>query len=142
MKSTNIISVEQTINVPVEIVWDTWTSPGHIMQWNNASDDWHTPHAENDLRKGGSFNYRMESKDGKFGFDFSGVYDSVEEHQLLEYTIGDGRKVTVRFISENDATKIIESFEAENQHSAEMQRAGWQSILDNFKKYCESNRMR
>jgi uncharacterized protein YndB with AHSA1/START domain len=102
--------------------------------------DWHTPHAENDLRAGGNFLYRMEAKDGSFGFDFGGTYDAVEEHTYIEYTIGDGRKVKVSFcIVDNNQTHVSENFEAENTHSIEMQRGGWQNILDNFKKYTEAN---
>lgn len=137
--NTKTITVETTVNAPVEKVWEYWTKPEHITQWNNASDDWHTPRAQNDLRTGGSFLSRMEAKDGSFGFDFGGVYDAVQQHKHIAYTIGDGRKVKVDFIDEGPATKIIESFEAENTHSAEMQRGGWQAILDNFKKYTEAH---
>ncbi|MES2431006.1 MAG: SRPBCC family protein [Bacteroidota bacterium] len=132
------ITVETNINAPVEKVWDTMTTPEHIMQWNNASDDWHTPSAKNDLRAGGKFVYRMEAKDGSFAFDFGGVFDEIKENELLKYTIGDGRKVTVEFIPNGAETKVVETFEAEQTHTVEMQRAGWQAILDNFKKYVES----
>lgn len=135
--NTKTITVEATINAPAEKVWEYWTKPEHITQWNNASADWHTPHAENDLRTGGSFLSRMEAKDGSFGFDFGGVYDDVQQNRHIAYTIGDGRKVKVDFTSEGHATKIVESFEAEKTHSIEMQRGGWQAILDNFKKYAE-----
>jgi uncharacterized protein YndB with AHSA1/START domain len=134
-----IITVENTIDAPVEKVWEYWTKPAHITQWNNASADWHTPRAENDLRAGGNFNYRMEAKDGSFGFDFYGVYDAVTTNKYIEYTIGDGRKVKVTFSSKENKTKVTESFEAENEHPVELQRGGWQSILDNFKKYTEEN---
>ena len=107
-------------------------------QWNNASDDWHTPKAQNDLRQGGTFLIRMEAKDGTMGFDFGGIYDVVRNNEYIEYTIGDGRKVIVNFTPEGNKTKVVESFEAEGTHSIEMQRGGWQSILDNFKKYTES----
>jgi uncharacterized protein YndB with AHSA1/START domain len=137
--NTKTITVETTVNAPVEKVWELWTKPEHITKWNNASDDWHTPRAENDLRAGGSFVSRMEAKDGSFGFDFGGVYDDVQENKCIEYTIGDGRKVKVDFTSEGNATKIVERFEAENTHSIEMQRGGWQAILDSFKKYTEAN---
>ena len=133
------ISIENTINAPVQKVWNYWTIPEHIIKWNNASDDWHTPSAENDLRIGGKFVSRMEAKDGSIGFDFGGVYDDVKENEFLEYTIGDGRKLKITFSSNGNVTKVVETFEAENTHSVEMQRTGWQNILDNFKKYTENN---
>ncbi len=108
------------------------------MQWNNASEDWHTPHAENDLQAGGKFLSRMEAKDGSFGFDFGGVYDVVADHEYIEYTIGDGRKVKITFRGNSNETKVVETFEAENTHSSEIQEDGWQAILNNFKKYAES----
>ena len=132
------ITVETTVNAPVEKVWKTWSEPQHIMRWNNASDDWHTPKAENDLKKGGTFNVRMEAKDGSFGFDFGGVYDEVKKNELIEYTMGDGRKVKVSFSGNGNQTKVVETFEAESTNSIEMQRGGWQAILDNFRKYTES----
>jgi uncharacterized protein YndB with AHSA1/START domain len=131
------ITIETTVHTPVEKVWGYWTEPQHIKKWNNASDDWHVPNAENDLRVGGKFLTRMEAKDGSFGFDFHGVYDEVRINEYISYTIGDGRKVTVTFVSQENDTKVIEAFEAETTNSIEMQKAGWQSILDNFKKYCE-----
>jgi uncharacterized protein YndB with AHSA1/START domain len=133
------ITVENTVKAPVEKVWQFWTSPKHITKWNNASDDWHTPFAENDLRTGGKFLSRMEARDGSFGFDFGGVYDEVKTNELIAYTIGDGRKVKITFLPAGKETKVIETFEAENMNSIEMQRGGWQAILDNFKKYVESN---
>src|SRR6266478_2311389 len=134
-----IITVENTINAPVEKVWEYWTKPEHITQWNNASDDWHTPWVKADLREGGSFVARMEAKDGSMGFDFGGVYDVLRPNEYIEYTIGDGRKVKVNFSTQGNMTKVAESFEAENTNSLEMQRGGWQAILDNFKKYTETN---
>ena len=133
------ISVEVTVNVPIYQVWDMWTSPEHIIKWNNASDDWHTPFAENDLQKGGKFKSRMEAKDKSFGFDFEGIYDEVKINQLIEYTIADGRKVRIVFTDLGDETKIVETFEAEEENSIDLQREGWQSILNNFKKYAEKN---
>lgn len=135
----NTITIETNVNAPVEKVWEFWSSPEHITKWNTASDDWHTPHAENDLRAGGKFSARMEAKDGSFGFDFGGVYDEVKTNELISYTLGDGRKVSITFTDEGTSTKITESFEAETQNSVEMQRGGWQAILDNFKKYTEAN---
>lgn len=136
-----IITVEATMNAPVEKVWDLWTDPKHIVHWNNASDDWHTPKAENDLRVGGKFLSTMEAKDGSWGFDFSGEYSKVEQHKQIEYTLDDGRKVQVSFISKENETTVTETFEAEQTHTIEMQKAGWQAILDNFKKYVESSAM-
>ena len=136
---TTVITVESIINAPVEKVWEYWTKPEHIIKWNSASDDWHTPTAQNDLRVGGSFSSRMEAKDGSFGFDFGGTYDVVEDHKNIEYSLGDGRKVKIKFAPEGDGTKVTESFDAEGTHSIEMQQGGWQAILDNFKKYTESN---
>lgn len=132
------ITVETIVHSPVESVWNFWTEPKHIMQWNNASDDWHTPYAENDLKAGGKFVSRMEAKDGSFGFDFGGVYDEVSMYETISYTMGDGRKVKISFIRQGNDTQIIESFDAEETNSMEMQQAGWQSILDNFKKYAEN----
>ncbi len=134
-----IITIETNVYAQVNKVWDYWTKPEHITQWNHASDDWHSPWAKNDLRKGGSFSARMEAKDGSMGFDFGGVYDEVREQEYIEYTLGDGRKVTVTFTAEGNNTKVVEGFEAETMHSVDMQRGGWQAILDNFKKYTEEN---
>jgi len=133
------ITIETTVKAPVEKVWKFWTSPEHITKWNNASDDWHTPFAENDLRVGGKFLSRMEARDGSFGFDFGGVYDVVKENERIEYTIGDGRKVEVSFTSNGKETRVVETFEAESMNPIEMQRGGWQAILNNFKKYVEAN---
>ena len=132
------ITVSAVVNAPVEKVWAVWSSPEHIVKWSNASDDWHTPKAENDLRAGGKFLSRMEAKDGSWGFDFGGVYDEVKTNELIAYTMGDDRKVTVTFAGESNTTKVTETFEAEAEHTEEMQRSGWQAILDNFKKYTES----
>lgn len=133
------ITVEATVNAPVEKVWEYWTSPQHITQWNNASEDWHTPSATNDLKVGGKFTSRMEAKDGSFGFDFWGIYDTIDVHKFIAYTLGDNRKVSIRFTTEGDGTKVVETFEAENENSIELQQFGWQAILNNFKKYTENN---
>ncbi|MDB5119988.1 MAG: polyketide cyclase [Sphingobacteriales bacterium] len=134
-----VITVETTVNAPVAKVWEFWTKPEHVKNWNNASDDWHTPHAENDLRIGGTFNFTMAAKDESFKFDFGGTYTNIEEHKLIEYTLGDERKVKIQFVPEGDQTKVIESFEAETENSDDLQRTGWQMIIDNFKKYTEVN---
>ncbi|TQR19318.1 SRPBCC family protein [Psychrobacillus vulpis] len=136
-ESNSKITVETTVHAPVEKVWKYWTEPEHIKKWNSASDDWHTPISENDLRPGGKFLSRMEAKDGSFGFDFGGVYDEVKLNEFISYTLGDERKVEITFIKQDNDTKIIEVFDAETVNSTEMQQAGWQSILDNFKKYAE-----
>jgi|SRR5581483_393486 len=136
---TTRITVESVINAPVDKVWKFWNTPEHITKWNAASDDWHSPFAENDLRAGGKFLARMEAKDGSFGFDFGGVYDQVKTNELIEYTLGDGRKVIVKFTANGNETKVVETFDAENTHSIEMQQGGWQAILNNFKKYPEAN---
>jgi uncharacterized protein YndB with AHSA1/START domain len=134
-----VITVANTVNAPVQKVWERWTNPGHIVKWSNASDDWHTTRAENNLRPGGKFFSRMEAKDGSFGFDFGGVYDAVRTNEYIEYTMGDGRKVQITFSPQGDKTGIVQKFEAESTNPVEMQRGGWQVILDNFKKYAESN---
>lgn len=133
------ITVETTVKAPVEKVWKLWSSPEHITKWNSASDDWHTPRAENDLRVGGKFSARMEAKDGSFGFEFGGTYDDVKENELIEYTLGDGRKVVVHFTPNGNETNVVETFDAESTNSVDMQKGGWQAILNNFKKYVEAN---
>ncbi|HEX9150819.1 MAG TPA: SRPBCC family protein [Flavobacterium sp.] len=133
-----LITVETVVNAPIGTVWEKWTNPEDIVNWNNASDDWHTTRAENDLKAGGKFLSRMQAKDGSVGFDFSGTYDTVKSNELIEYTADDNRKVKIQFYNDNDKTKIIEIFEAENENPIAMQQSGWQSILDNFKKYAES----
>lgn len=139
MEPKQKITVQSTVNAPVVKAWKTYNTPADIMQWNNASDDWHTPKAENDLRAGGSFSYTMAAKDGSFSFDFAGIYDDIKKNELVAYTIADGRKVTTTFEPIGNATKVTTTFEAENQNSIELQRTGWQAILDNFKKYTENN---
>jgi uncharacterized protein YndB with AHSA1/START domain len=133
-----VITVETIVERPVADVWKSWTEPDHIVHWNSASDDWHTTAAQNDLRVGGSFLSRMEAKDGSFGFDFGGVYDQVKVHELIEYTLGDGRKVQITFVAQGPHTKVIEAFEAEAHNPIELQQRGWQMIMDHFKKYTEN----
>jgi uncharacterized protein YndB with AHSA1/START domain len=132
------ITVETTVNAPVGKVWQFWTDPVHITKWCQASDDWHAPRAENDIRTGGKFVTRMEAKDGSFGFDFSGIYDKVEPNSLIEYTLEDNRRVQIVFTSDGNKTTIRETFDPEETNSLEMQQSGWQAILDNFRKYSES----
>jgi uncharacterized protein YndB with AHSA1/START domain len=133
------ITVEATITAPVKKVWSYWTEPKHITRWNYALDSWHTPRAENDLRDGGRFSSRMEAKDGSEGFDFSGEYSKVEPYKQIKYVLDDDRKVQVLFVANEEQTSIIETFEAELENSVELQRTGWQAILDNFKKYVEAS---
>ena len=137
--TTTPITVEATVNAPIEKVWQYWNGPEHITKWNAASDDWHTPKAENDLRVGGRLWSRMEAKDGSFGFDFEAVYTEVDTHIKIAYTLGDDRKVEVLFTQIPEGVKVTETFDAENTHPLEMQRGGWQAILDNFKKYTETH---
>lgn len=133
------ITVQATIKAPVEKVWQYWNAPEHITKWCAASDDWHAPYAENDARTGGKFKTTMAAKDGSFSFDFEGVYSKVEEHKTIEYGMSDGRKVQVLFSGNGNETTVTESFDPETTHSIEMQRGGWQAILDNFKKHVETN---
>ncbi len=132
------ITVETTVNKPVAEVWKYWTEPQHITGWSFASDEWHAPKAENDLRDGGRFLTRMEAKDGSFGFDFSGKYDDVKTNEYIAYTLDDGRKVTITFVGLENVTKVVETFEAEATNPVEMQEAGWQAFMDNFKRYSEA----
>ncbi|OJF93607.1 polyketide cyclase [Alkalibacterium sp. 20] len=129
--------VKTTINENVKEVWGNWTEPQHITKWNQASDDWCTTFVENNLTAGGKFLYRMEAKDKSDGFNFSGTYDEVETFKRISYTLDDGRKVNIVFISKDDQTEIIETFEGEKMYSFEHQQQGWQSILDHFKEYTE-----
>jgi uncharacterized protein YndB with AHSA1/START domain len=133
------ITVQAEINAPVKEVWKKWTSPEDIFLWNFASDDWHSPHAENELFVGGTFSYRMEAKDGSVGFDFGGEYTNIKPLELIGYTLGDGRKAEIRFSMEGSKTLIVETFDAEKTNPPDLQKNGWQAILNNFKKYVETN---
>jgi uncharacterized protein YndB with AHSA1/START domain len=132
------ITVKATIELPLKQVWEYWTSPDDIIHWNFASDDWHSPRAENDLRVGGKFLTRMEAKDGSVGFDFEGIYQIVKPNEQIQYILADERIVRIDFQEEGANTILTETFDAEEVNSIELQRGGWQSILDNFKKYCET----
>lgn len=132
------IKVEVLIDSGIEQVWNNWTSPSDITKWYFASNDWHAPHADNDLRIGGKFNIRMEAKDGSVGFDFSGSYTDVIPNELIEYDIDDGRNVVTEFESTDKGVSVTQTFDAERINSEDLQRKGWQAILDNFKKYVES----
>jgi len=135
----SVISVSAVINAQIQKVWDYWTNPEHIIHWNHASDDWHTPRAENDLRVGGKFFSRMEAHDGSMGFDFIGKYNKVESYKLISYALEDDRKVLVQFESDGITTTITEVFDAEQVNPVKLQKMGWQAILDNFKKYVEAS---
>lgn len=130
------ISVETTVTAPIEAVWQAYTTPEDIVQWNSASDDWHTTKASVDLREGGAFSSRMEAKDGSFGFDFAGIYTRVVAHHLLEYSFGD-RQASVEFIATPLCVNVKVTFDGEDTHSVEQQRSGWQAILNNFKRHVE-----
>lgn len=138
----NLVTIETSIQAPVEKVWRMWTDPEHIVKWNQASDDWHTVRAENDLQEGGRFLSRMEAKDGSMGFDFAGKYSRVRENNLIKYTLDDGREVRVSFASGGSVTIVTETFEAEHENEIEFQRSGWQAILNNFKDYVEESQKR
>jgi uncharacterized protein YndB with AHSA1/START domain len=131
------IHIGVTVEAPLTLVWDCLAQPEHILQWNQASADWHTTKAENDLRVGGSFLSRMEAKDGSFGFDLKGTYTAVEVHKGYSFDLEDGRKVKVLIESIGNQTKVIEEFEPENDNPYELQKGGWQAILNSFKNYTE-----
>ncbi|WP_031530368.1 SRPBCC family protein [Dyadobacter crusticola] len=133
------ITVSTTINAPVSKVWDYFNLPEHITQWCFASDDWHAPKSENDLRVGGAFATTMAAKDGSFSFDFGGVYSQVENQKLIDYDMADGRNVKVLFEDHGDSSTLTEVFDAESENPVDMQQQGWQAILNNFKKYVEAN---
>ncbi len=134
-----MITVSTSINATLEKVWEFWTNPKHIINWNFAGNDWHCPKAENSLQVGKKFNYRMESKDGLTGFDFEAEYTKITNFETIEYKMEDDRKVIVSFEKEENSILITEKFDPENENSLEMQQQGWQMILDNFKKYVDKN---
>ena len=138
MSTITRITISALVNKPVAHVWKIWTEPAHITQWCAASDDWHCPKATNDARTSGKFSSTMAARDGSFSFDFEGVYDDVQPHKRIAYTMGDGRTCEILFSPENDGTRVVESFDAETQNSVEMQKGGWQAILDRFKAYAEA----
>ena len=131
------ITISTTVKAPIEKVWDAWTQPKHIMQWNHASDDWETSAATNDVRTGGKFSSTMRAKDRSASFDFEGTYTDVKKHERLAYTMPDGRKVVVTFTPINGGVKVTETFDPERMNPEAMQRQGWQAILDNFRNHVE-----
>lgn len=137
MPAIQTITIFTLINLPIEIVWKIWIKPVHIKNWNNASSDWFTPFVKNSLKVGGKFNYRMEARDGSFGFDFEGTYKKIETEKLIEYVLADERNVRINFDKEGNSIRVTETFEPEQENSIESQTIGWQSILDNFKSYAE-----
>ena len=132
------ITVSALVEAAPDEVWTRWTTPADICAWNAASPEWHTPHAETDLRPGGAFSSRMEARDGSMGFDFHGTWEVVDRPHRLVYVMGDGRRCTITFRPEAGATRVTETFDPEGEHPVDLQRAGWQSILDSFKQYVES----
>lgn len=138
-KERKAITIETTVKAPIEKVWKFWSEPEHITKWATASDDWHAPYADNDLRKDGKFKTTMAAKDGSFSFDFEGVYTNVKPNQVIEYVMSDGRKAKIVFAGNATETKITETFDPEAENPVEMQRDGWQAILNNFKRYSESH---
>jgi uncharacterized protein YndB with AHSA1/START domain len=136
--SAKTITVETVVRAPVEKVWAAWTEPEHITRWCHASDDWEAPRAESDLREGGTFVTVMAAKDGSTSFDFGGVFTKVVPHERIEYRMGDGREVQIAFAPADGGVRVTETFAMESLNSEELQRSGWQAILDNFKKHAES----
>ena len=132
------ITIDAHVNAPIEKVWDYYTKPEHITKWNFASDDWECPSASNDLIAGGKYIARMQAKDGSFGFDFEAIYDDIINNEKIAYTMTDGRHAIVSFHNLGDKTGVTVTFDAETENPIEMQRDGWQSILNNFKKYAEN----
>ncbi len=129
------ITIQTIVNADLDTVWQAWNTPADIMKWNAASDDWHTTASDVDLRVGGQFSSRMEAKDGSMGFDFAGTYTVIEPNSRIEYSLGDDRQVQVLFEATAAGVKVTEVFDAEDQNSADMQKAGWQAILDNFARH-------
>lgn len=135
--NNNPITVKTVVRAPIAKVWDSWNKPEHIIKWAFASADWEAPAAENDLRVGGKFKTTMAAKDHSASFDFAGVYAAVKEHELIEYDMADGRHVKIVFTQSPEGVHVAETFDPEQENSAEMQKNGWQAILDNFRKYTE-----
>lgn len=132
------IKIDTLVHAPLDYVWETWNTPSHIIHWNHASDDWHSPKADSNFVEGGRLVYRMEAKDNSFGFDFSGTFVEIVDKKRIVTRLDDDRIVQTEFIQENDGVRIIETFEAEDENSVEMQKEGWYAILNNYKLYTES----
>jgi len=134
------VTIQTHIKADINAVWAAWTTPDDINQWNAASDDWHNPRSSNDLRPGGRFSYRMEARNGSFGFDFEGSYTQIVAQRLIEYVLGDDRKVSISFEPTETGVQVLETFETEDLHTGEMQKQGWQSILNRFAAYVEGKK--
>ncbi len=132
------ITIEVTINKPLKDVWEAYYLPKHVIHWNFASDDWCCPKATNEFLVGGKFNYRMEAKDGSMGFDFVGIYDEIIDQEKTVYHMEDGRQVTILFQKLNTGTHVEVAFDSEDENPIELQKMGWQAILNQFKAYSES----
>ena len=137
-KGSKFITIKIQIRQPVSKVWEYWTDAKHITRWNFATDSWHCPRAVNNLKEEGAFSWRMEAKDGSMGFDYSGVYEQVKKYEYITCRLDDGRRVKVSFTEHDSVTEITETFEPEDSNSIELQRNGWTAILNNFKKYAET----
>jgi len=135
----SLISIDVTVHAPKDTAWNLWTSPEHIIHWNFASPGWHCPEATNDLKPGGLFSYRMASRDGQYAFDFSGQYTLVEPGSRIAFTLDDGRQVRIRFEQQGEHTHVLQEFEPENMNPQELQREGWQAIMNHFKHYVEKS---
>jgi uncharacterized protein YndB with AHSA1/START domain len=133
----NSITIDVSIHAPRERVWECFTTPAHIKEWNHASDDWECTHAVNDLRVGGRLSARMAAKDGSAAFEFGGVYTDVVPYERLAFTMDDGRQVTLTFETVGEQTRVVETFDPESENPREMQQEGWQSILNSFKRHTE-----
>jgi uncharacterized protein YndB with AHSA1/START domain len=139
MENRQIIEVKATINAPLNQVWEKWTQAKHVIHWNFAHESWCCPSAEVDFKEGGSSNYRMEAKDGSFGFDLIAIFTAIIPQELIASSLEDGRKVEVKFASNGQQTILVQRFEPETENTLELQQQGWQAILDQFKRYCEQN---
>ena len=137
--NNTVITIETSVKAPIEKVWKYWNEPKHITQWCQASPEWNVPFSENNLKTNVRFKTTMAAKDGSMSFDFGGTYTNVQENKVIEYTIDDNRKVKITFAPQGNEVRIVESFEAEGTNPIEMQRGGWQAILDSFKNYTEAN---
>lgn len=136
--SKETITVKTKVAARVQKVWEYWTDPNHISKWNFASTEWHCPNAKNDLKPKGEFSWRMEAKDGSMAFDYAGTYDEVYDFKLIKKHLSDGRKIEISFTEHDGTTEVVETFEPD-ENDPDLQRQGWQAILDNFKRYVESN---
>ncbi|MGZ3885180.1 MAG: SRPBCC family protein [Bacteroidia bacterium] len=135
---SNKITISAAVNADIKKAWDCYTQPGHITKWNFADPSWHCPSASNDMRVGGKYSARMEARDGSFGFDFEAIYSAVEEGETFSYAMLD-REVTVSFKKNGSHTDVFVTFDPENENPLDMQKAGWQAILNSYKSYTEAN---